>query len=185
MVVERLGFSYDNVGQHTEDYVRALAGELGGELPLLLAALGPRLLRVAGELADGTVVWMANARAVESHVVPRITRAAAGAGRPAPRVVAGLPVAVHGNDDEARSAVSDQFGFYATLPNYQRILAHGGIDSPTQAAILGDEEAVTRQIQTLFAAGVTDLWAAPVPVGTDRSASRARTRVLLSELAKR
>ena len=125
MVVERLGFSYEGVGQHTEKYITELAGLLGGEIPLLLAALGPRLLRVAGERADGTILWMANARAIESHVAPRITRAAAAAGRPAPRVVAGLPVVVHDDIDEARAAAGEQFTIYGSLPNYQRILAHG------------------------------------------------------------
>src|SRR5580658_3828645 len=82
MVIERLGFSYDDVGQHTEDYVTALAELLACEIPLLIAALGPRLLRVAGERADGTILWMANARSIESHVAPRITRAAARPGVP-------------------------------------------------------------------------------------------------------
>ena len=181
--VERLGFSYDGVGQHTEDYLNTLAGLLGGSIPLLLAALGPRLLRVAGEVADGTILWMANARAVDSHVVPRITRAARDAGRSAPRVVAGLPVAVHDDVDEARAAGGEQFAVYGTLPNYQRILSHGGIASAADAVIVGDEGAVTRQIVELFSAGATDVWAAPFPVGPDRAASRGRTRALLTRLA--
>jgi alkanesulfonate monooxygenase SsuD/methylene tetrahydromethanopterin reductase-like flavin-dependent oxidoreductase (luciferase family) len=185
MVIERLGFSYADVGQHTENYVAALADLLGGEIPLLLAALGPRLLRVAGERADGTILWMANARAIESHVAPRITRAAAAAGRPAPRIVAGLPVAVHDDADEARTAAGAQFAVYGSLPNYQRILVHGGISSPTEAALVGTEDDVTRQIEALFAAGATDVWAAPFAVGDDPSASRRRTRTLLAALAAR
>jgi alkanesulfonate monooxygenase SsuD/methylene tetrahydromethanopterin reductase-like flavin-dependent oxidoreductase (luciferase family) len=184
MVIERLGFSYDDVGQHTEDYVTALAELLAGEIPLLIAALGPRLLRVAGERADGTILWMANARSIESHVAPRITRAAAAAGRAAPRIVAGLPVAVHDDADEARAAAGAQFAGYGTLPNYQRILAHGGISSPAEAALVGNEDEVTRAIEALFAAGATDLWAAPFAVGDDHSASRRRTRALLAELAR-
>jgi len=65
---------------------------------------------------------------------------------------------------------------YGTLPNYQRILAHGGVTSPADAALVGDEDAVTKQVEALFAAGATDLWAAPFPVGEDRSGSRRRTR---------
>jgi alkanesulfonate monooxygenase SsuD/methylene tetrahydromethanopterin reductase-like flavin-dependent oxidoreductase (luciferase family) len=172
------------VGAHTEAYVEALASSLGGELPVLLAALGPRLLRVAGELTDGTILWMANARAVESHVAPRISRSATKARRSAPRIVAGLPVAVHDDVDEAREAGADQFAIYASLPNYQRILSHGGIRSPAEAVIVGDEDAVIGQIGALFAAGATDVWAAPFPVGTDRAASRARTRGLLAQLAR-
>jgi alkanesulfonate monooxygenase SsuD/methylene tetrahydromethanopterin reductase-like flavin-dependent oxidoreductase (luciferase family) len=181
--IERLGLSYDTVGRHTEDYVMTVAGLLLGEMPLLLAALGPRLLRVAGGLADGTILWMANAIAIESHVGPRITRAATDAGRPPPRIVAGLPVAVHDDVDEAREAGAEQFEVYGNLPNYQRILAHGGISSPAQAVIVGDEDAVAGQIDALFAAGATDVWAAPFPVGADRAASRARTRALLAQLA--
>jgi alkanesulfonate monooxygenase SsuD/methylene tetrahydromethanopterin reductase-like flavin-dependent oxidoreductase (luciferase family) len=184
MAVERLGYSYQTVGSDTEEYVRALAGILAGEIPLLLAALGPRLLRVAGEVADGTILWMANARALESHVLPRITRAATSAGRPPPRVVVGLPVAVHDDVAEARAAAAEQFSVYGQLPNYQRILAHGGIETPAEAVIVGDEAAVTRQADELFAAGATDLWAAPFPVGDDRAASRARTRALLAQLAR-
>lgn len=184
MVIERLGFSYDGVGQHVEEYVRTLVELLGGEVPVLVAALGPRLLRVAGELASGTILWMANARAVDSHVAPRISAAASKAGRDRPRIVAGLPVAVHDDAEEARATAGEQFAGYGTLPNYQRILAHGGVDSPADAAIVGDEEAVARQIRELFEAGATDVWAAPFPVGADRSASRQRTRALLSQLAK-
>ncbi len=181
--VEHLGLSYDAVGHDTEEYVRTLAPLLAGQIPLLLAALGPRLLRVAGELADGTILWMANAAAIESHVVPRLTRAANRAGRPSPRIVAGLPVAVHDDMDEARDAAAEQWGMYGTLPNYQHILARGGISSPAEAVIVGDEAAVTRDIVGLFEAGASDVWAAPFPVGSDRSASRARTRALLAELA--
>jgi alkanesulfonate monooxygenase SsuD/methylene tetrahydromethanopterin reductase-like flavin-dependent oxidoreductase (luciferase family) len=184
MAVEHLGLSYAHVGRDTEEYVTTLAPLLGAGISLLLAALGPRLLRVAGQTADGTILWMANPRAIEIHVRPRLTKAAADAGRPAPRIVAGIPVAVHDDAEEARRAAGEQFAMYGTLPNYQRILAHGGISSPAEAVIAGDEAAVEGQIRAMFAAGATDLWAAPFPVGADRAASRARTRALLGRLAR-
>jgi alkanesulfonate monooxygenase SsuD/methylene tetrahydromethanopterin reductase-like flavin-dependent oxidoreductase (luciferase family) len=149
---------------------------------LLVSALGPRLLRVAGAVADGTILWMANARAVESHVAPRIGKAAADAGRPSPRIVAGLPVAVHDDVAEARAVAAAQFTIYGQLPNYQRILAHGDAAGPADAAIVGDEASVTDQIRALADAGVTDFWAAPFPVGPDRRASRQRTVDLLRTL---
>lgn len=183
--VEGLGYSYDEVGEHTEDYVRTVTELLDGELPVLLAALGTRLLRVAGEHAQGTILWMANAQAIESHVAPRIRRAAEKARRPAPRIVAGLPVAVHDDVDQGRQAAAELFAVYGTLPNYQRILERGSIGSPGEAALVGDEESVTQQVGELFAAGATDVWAAPFPVGDDRAASRARTRALLADLAGR
>lgn len=205
-VIEAMfGLSYDGVGAHTEEYIDVLAPLTRGEevhvhgehfrvdLPaagappqpvsVMLGALAPRFLRVAGEQTDGTILWMGNARAIESHVAPRINAAASAAGRPAPRIVAGLPVAVHDDVDEARATAASAFAMYGTLPNYQRILEHGGVAGPADAAIVGDETAVTAQIEALFAAGATDVWAAPFPVGDDRSASRRRTRALLEELA--
>jgi F420-dependent oxidoreductase-like protein len=206
-VVEGMfGLSYSTPGRHTEGYVQVVSALLRGEqvnftgeefsvnvagaalpegveVPLLVSALGPRLLRVAGENASGTITWMANARAIAEHVVPHIRKAASGAGRPAPRIVVGLPVAVHDDEAEARSAAAKQFVIYGQLPNYQRILERGGASNPAEAAVVGDEASVTAQIEELFAAGATDLWAAPFPVGDDRSASRARTRSLLKELA--
>jgi F420-dependent oxidoreductase-like protein len=207
------GLSYEHPGRHTEEYVQILAPLLRGEdvrfdgedfhvrlaglptppdpsIPLLVSALAPRLLRVAGTHADGTVTWMANAKAVESLIAPRIRAAAAAAGRPEPRIVAGLPVAVVDPGAVASAAARDvaarQFTAYGTLPNYQRVLAAGGVTQPADAAIVGDEASVTAQIEELFAAGVTDVWAAPFPVSDDRdgrTASRARTRALLRELA--
>lgn len=109
--------------------------------------------------------------------------AAADAGRPAPRIVAGLPVAVHDDVPEARAVAARQFALYGSLPNYQRILAHGGIAGPGEAAVVGDEAAVTRQVEALFEAPATDVWAAPFAVGEDPKGSRARTRALLRELA--
>lgn len=126
---------------------------------------------------------MANARAVETHVVPHITKAAADAGRPAPRIVAGLPVAVCDDVAQARAVAAAQFSIYGQLPNYQRILAHGGVDGPADAAIVGDEASVAAQLQSLVDAGATDVWAAIFPVGDDAAASRRRTRALLKELA--
>jgi alkanesulfonate monooxygenase SsuD/methylene tetrahydromethanopterin reductase-like flavin-dependent oxidoreductase (luciferase family) len=150
---------------------------------VLVSALGPRLLRVAGQHAAGTILWMANATAIERHVAPRLRAAATTAGRPDPRIVAGLPVAVHDDVDQAREVAGGMFSVYGMLPNYQRILEHGGVTGPAEAAIVGDEASVAAQIEALFAAGATDVWAAPFAVGDDASASRARTRALLIELA--
>lgn len=149
------------------------------EIPVLLAALGPRQLRTAGEHAHGTIPWLANATALENHIVPRITDAASAAGRPAPRIVAGLPVAVHDDEDEARETAEKIFGIYKTLVNYQRIFDHGDITCAGDAAIVGNEDSVASQIEAVIAAGATDFWAAPIAVGDDKAASRARTRALL------
>jgi F420-dependent oxidoreductase-like protein len=207
MAVEGMyGLSYTHVGQHTEEYARIVTAALRGDdvqldgqefqvhaskppaapfpVPVLLGALAPRMLRVAGEVADGTITWMANREALASHVVPRITAAAAAAGRPAPRVVVGLPVAVHDDVDQARADAARQYGFYGDLPNYARILQAGGLERSADACIVGDEEAVAAQLRALVDAGATDVWAAIFPVGDDRKASRARTRALLEQLVR-
>lgn len=205
-IEDAYGLSYSHPGRHTEEYVQVLTALLRGEtvhfegedfqvhaggpanaervrIPILIAALAPRMLRVAGQLTDGTILWMGNEQAVETHVAPRLRAAASEAGRPAPRIVAGLPVAVHDDVAEARATAATVFAGYGELPNYRRLLEIGGAAGPADAAIVGDEAAVTARIEALFAAGATDVWAAPFPVGDDRSASRARTRALLKELA--
>jgi alkanesulfonate monooxygenase SsuD/methylene tetrahydromethanopterin reductase-like flavin-dependent oxidoreductase (luciferase family) len=169
-----------------EDFkVHVPASGQAAPVSVMVSALAPRLLRVAGELTDGTILWMGNARSVETHVAPRLTAAAKAAGRAAPRIVAGLPVAVHDDVDEARSVAAQQFAGYGVLPNYRRILDHGGAPGPGDAAIVGNEEAVAAAITGLFDAGVTDVWAAIFPVGDDRAASRNRSRALLKELVAR
>ena len=195
-IEDMLGIPYDRPGAHTEDYVKVLTATLRGErvkadgeypvnlpagepvdVPVLVSALAPRLLRVAAEHTDGTVLWMGNARSVETHVRPLLDKAA-----PGKRIVAGLPVAVHDDVAEARAAAAQLFAMYGTLPNYRRILDIGGAAGPADAAIVGDEESVAAQIAALFDAGATDVWAAIFPVGGDRRASRARTRALLRDL---
>ncbi len=208
VIAGSFGTSYDHPGRHTEEYVTilcallrgeavefhgeeydvrlgALAGTADVQVPVLVAALGPRLLRVAGAIADGTILWMANAKAIATHVAPRIRAAADAAGRDRPtRVVAGLPVAVHDDVDEAREIAAKQFAMYGVLPNYKRMIERGGVDGPGDAAIVGDESAVTAQIEAILDAGATDMWAAIFPVGDDREGSRNRTRALLGELAR-
>jgi F420-dependent oxidoreductase-like protein len=197
------GLDYDHNARHLREYLTVLDALLGegrvafrGEeytanaeirdrlpVPVVVAALAAKSLRSAGELAGGTITWMANARALADLVAPTLRDAAAAAGRPEPRVVCGLPVAVTDDLDAGRETAARQFALYGTLPNYQRILAAGGISSPADAAIVGDEDAVAAALADLVAAGATDVWAAPFPVGDDRRASRARTRALLKDLA--
>ena len=201
------GMSYDHPGRSTDEYLQILTALLRGEnvdfdgsdwsahtagravppshpVPVLVSALGPRLLRVAGEHADGTVLWMAPARAIETHVAPKLRAAAAAAGRPAPRIVAGLPVAVHDDIPEARAAASASLSMYAQMENYTRILEIGGAGTPADAAIVGNESSVTSQLQSLLDAGATDIWAAVFPVGDDRRASMRRSKDLLRELVR-
>lgn len=197
------GLSYDRPGRNTEEYVQIVTALLRGEdvefrgedwattsagrmlplvhnVPVLLSAMSPRMLRVAGQYADGTVLWMASATVIDSRIAPVIHAAAVG--RPAPRIVAGLPVAVHDDADEARAAMAPTATAYAGMPNYQRVLDVGGATNPADVAIVGDEESVHAQLRGLLDAGATDIWAAIFPVGADKKASVSRTREFLREL---
>ncbi len=151
-------------------------------LPVLISALAPVMLRLAGEMADGTITWMAGPRTIESHIAPRIMRAAEGAGRQRPRIVVGLPVAVTDDVAGAREKAARSFAVYGTLPNYQRVLAKEGAGGPADVAIVGNEAEVETQLRGLAAAGATDFLAGEFPVGDDARTSLARTRACLKEL---
>ena len=158
-----------------------------GPNPVLLAALAPMMLRLAGEHASGTILWMADERAVAEHVVPRITRAAAEAGRPAPRVVAGVPVAICPNDevDEARVWANQVLGQAEISPNYQRLLARGDATNMGDILTAGDESAVVDRLRAFRDAGATDLAVRVLPFGPHREArieSRERTLAFLASL---
>jgi 5,10-methylenetetrahydromethanopterin reductase len=201
VVIEKMyGLSYDRPAAHTREYVEVLQAcfrsnqvdhdgdrfsvhsmlEVPGasEPALLVAALAPQMLRLTGELADGTITYWADERAIGEHVVPAITGAAVG--RPAPRVVAGIPVSVVDDVDAAREKAARVFAAYEHIPTYQRILDRGSSGSPVDVAIIGDEATVRRRIQAFADAGATDLCAAVADLG---EGSRTRTVELLASLA--
>lgn len=153
--------------------VLAVAGPAAGAPPpaMLLAALGPVMLRIAGELTDGTVATWTTARALEDHVVPRLAAAAEAVGRPAPRVVVSLPVTVTSDEDGARAWVAETFGMAAGLPSYRAVLDVGGADGVEETVVAGDEAAVERQLRRLEDAGMTEFIA--VPFGPPDQKARA------------
>jgi F420-dependent oxidoreductase-like protein len=153
--------------------------------PVLLAALGPVMLRMAGEHASGTILWMADERAIAEHVVPRIAKAAAGAGRPAPRIVAGVPVCLCAKDevDGAREYANQLLGHAEYSPNYQRLLERGDATDVGDILAAGDESAVLARLRSFADAGVTDLSVRTLPIGRDRAArieSKRRTEAFLA-----
>jgi 5,10-methylenetetrahydromethanopterin reductase len=139
---------------------------------LVVAALGPKMLRLAGRLSDGTVTWMTGPRTLESQVVPRITAAAAEAGRPAPRVIAGLPVCVTGNREEARDRIRPILAGSARMASYARQVAAEGLDDPVDLATIGDEAEVASRLSSLEGIGVTELLANVL--GTEEEVARTR-----------
>jgi F420-dependent oxidoreductase-like protein len=210
IVDDMLGLPYERPAKVVEDYLDVFDAMFSGpspvdvendrfrihnpldvtdlRVPVLLAALGPVMLRIAGERAGGTVLWMADERAIADHVVPRITKAAETVGRPAPRVVAGVAVCLCAADevDAARERANRLLGHAEYSPNYQRLLEQGDADDVGDMAALGTEADVERRLRSYADAGTTDFSARILPMGNGRDevvASSRRTREFLASLA--
>lgn len=146
--------------------------------PVIVAALGPKMLELAGTVADGTATWMTGAETLASYTVPTITAAADRAGRAAPRVMASFPVCVTGEVDLAKERAATEFQVYGILPSYRAMLDREGAAGPSDIAIIGDENTVAKRVGRLADAGVTDFIA--VEYGT--RLERERTREVLRSL---
>jgi F420-dependent oxidoreductase-like protein len=158
-------------------------------MPVVISALAPLMLRIAGEHASGTILWMADERAIETHIVPRITEAAAGAGRPAPRIIAGVPVALcrDGEVDAARTRASEVLGHADYSPNYARLIQHGDAQDVGDTMAAGSESAIEARLKRYRDAGVTEFAARVIPLGDDpasRLESRRRTLEFLATLTE-
>jgi F420-dependent oxidoreductase-like protein len=143
--------------------------------PVLVAALGPQMLRLAGARTAGTVLWMVGEKTLREHIAPEIGEAAARAGRPAPRIVAGLPICVTGDVAAARERAGRAFAMYGQLPSYRAMLDREGGVAPADVALIGGESEVEDRLAALAAAGATEFAASEFARGDDA----ARTRELL------
>jgi 5,10-methylenetetrahydromethanopterin reductase len=131
-----------------------------GRLPVVLAALGPVMLKLAGELADGTNTWMVGPKTMERHIIKRISAAAAAAGRPDPLVVGGFPIVLTNKPDDARARIAESLTIYGQLPSYRAMLDQEGVSGPADIAIAGDENALRGELKRLEDMGVTHFNAA-------------------------
>ena len=185
LVIENVfGQSFDRPARHMREYLSILMPLLHGEQanfagetlsastfgplhidvpppPVLVAALGPTMLAIAGRMASGTVTYLTGPDTIESHIIPTIRRAAVEAGRPEPVVVASLPVCVTGDAAAAQSAAADQWAMYGSLPSYRAMLDREGADSPADVAIVGPAADVKARVRRLADIGCTEFCAAP------------------------
>ncbi len=205
VVVEGMwGMSYDKPLAYMKEYLASLMPMLRGETvsstgervttnsfqpvgmpgatapPVLVAALGTAMLKLAGRVADGTITWMTGTATIRDHIAPTITAAAAAAGRPAPRVFVSLPVAVTDDIDAAKERINQAFAIYPNLPSYKAMLDKEGALTAGDIGFVGDEETVAAAIAELAEAGATDFAAAVVGDATERE----RGFTLMSELAR-
>ncbi|TCO16516.1 F420-dependent oxidoreductase-like protein [Kribbella steppae] len=201
MVEGMLGLSMEQPAKYMREYVEALlpllAGEavnykgeklsaagkieiMGAEAPeLILAALGPRMLKIAGELAAGTTTTWVGPELIASYIRPTIDRAAFG--RPQPQVIGAICVALTDDPDKTRDWIRERFGAAGTMPAYRAVLDRGGVAGPEDTAVLGDETAVAKEVQRFADAGATELLFCPV--GTPEE--QARTIAFVHDYARR
>ncbi|MEH3140813.1 MAG: TIGR03564 family F420-dependent LLM class oxidoreductase [Mycobacterium kyogaense] len=129
----------------------------GAPLPIYVAAMGPQALRVTGELADGTLPYLAGPRTIGDFIAPSIGKAASDAGRPQPRIIAMVPVVIDDDSDAAHAHAAQELAFYATIPSYQAVIAREGVDGVADLAAVGTAETVSRRLQAYLDAGATDV----------------------------
>ena len=169
----------ETVDHHGATYTAVGAIDLpGAEAPsVLLAALGPAMLKVAGELADGTITWMTGPQTLSKHVVPSITRAS---GSRNPRIVAGLAVCLTSAEDAVRTRFADEFAMAGQVPEYRAMLDREGAAGPADVLVVGDEGSIAKQLDRFRDAGATDLMLAPIGTAEEQ----ARTTAFLTTVVE-
>jgi F420-dependent oxidoreductase-like protein len=190
IVEDWLGLSYRNPVTRMAEYLSILRPLLNGQkatfegayysanagvhvpdvesVPLLAAALGPKMLKLAGEMTDGSVTYLTGLRTLETHIIPRIRSAAEASGNPAPRIVAGgIPIALVNDVERARSVISEQYAAYGETPTYRAMFDREGVSGAGDIAMVGDAAALKESLNRLADIGVTDFMAGPVSAGED------------------
>ena len=202
VIEDMLGLSYERPARTMREYLEVLCPLLDGKeanvdgelyrvrlgleindakkpVPIVVAALGPRMLEVAGTHAQGTCLWMTGPQTIRSHVVPLIGAAAERAGNTPPRIVAGFPMLLTNDETAGRELIAKQLAVYGQLPSYRAMLDREGVAGPADLAVVGGENAITEHVERIRDAGTTDLVAVLIESG-DGSANR--TLDFLTEL---
>jgi F420-dependent oxidoreductase-like protein len=198
-MVEALGYSYERPAAFLREYLEVLIPALAGEPvehhgrftttgqvtipgapapPVVTAALGPQMLDVAGELTDGTITSWAGPKALEQHIIPRLTRAATRAGRPAPQVIAGLPVVLTSDPEPVREQLAASFEMAGQAPAYRAVLEREGAAGIGDVCLVGDEADIEKQLRRFSEIGVTEF----VVSSKGDTATAARTTEFLASL---
>jgi 5,10-methylenetetrahydromethanopterin reductase len=204
VIENMLGLSYAKPARHMREYLSVLAPALRGEtisyqgeeyrvqglrlqvsgagrVPVIVAALGPVMLKLAGEMADGTTTWMTGPKTLESHIIKRIRAAAAAAGRGEPAIVGGFPVVLTNNPDEVRERLARSLVVYGQLASYRAMLDREGVKGPADIAIVGDERVLRHGIAHLRDIGVTHFNAA---ISETEEGAYERTFAFLGDLRR-
>ena len=181
-----LGLSYERRARHMREYLAVLGPLLGGEparftgdeyrvdlalgvpgappVPILIAALGDQMLKIAGRHAAGTILWMTGPHAIESHIAPKLRAAAKEAERPEPRIVVGMHIVLTSKPEAARERVGKLLTMYGQMPSYRAMLDIESADGLDNLALVGDEHVLDAGLARLRDLGVSDFEAYIVTV---------------------
>lgn len=183
VIEDMLGLSYEKPIRHMREYLEVLMPLIKGEtvnhdgeeykvngfaldipgvesLPVVVAALGPQMLKLTAELADGTNTWMVGPKTMEEHIMPCFEAS----GNYSPEIVAGMPIVLTNNIDHAKESIGKSLAVYGQLPSYRAMLDREGAVGPADIAIIGDENKLGGEIKRLESLGVTDFNAAIMDV---------------------
>jgi F420-dependent oxidoreductase-like protein len=203
VVIEGMyGYSFDKPAIHMREYLTILLSEirtgnsnftgttLTGRgpvsipgaipMPVMIAAMAPRMLEIAGTIADGTILWMTGAKTVESYIIPAMQTAATAAARPQPKTVAGLPMCLTSDIEATRAHAAQEYLIYGQLPSYRAMLDREGLAGPADLALIGDEATLRAGIASMANAGV-DVLAASI---FGKPEEQLATRALMSDIAR-
>lgn len=151
-----------------------------GTCPVMLAALGPKMLKLCGSRTDGSITWMTGPEPLRDTVLPALQAAADAAGRKPPRLAALAPVIVTDDIRAAREQAAQKYAVYAEMPSYRAMLDKAGFGGPEDYALIGSEDHVREQIAAYEAAGVTDFG---IQIGGEHE-TRERTAAFVAALAR-
>jgi 5,10-methylenetetrahydromethanopterin reductase len=200
VIEDMFGLSYEKPARHMQEYLSVLSPLVRGEtvhfdgehfrvhgvkigvpgqpkLPVLIAALGPVMLSIAGSMADGTITWMTGPKTLETHIKPVMSDAAAEAGRSEPAIVAGFPIALTNEPEKVRATIDQSLVIYGQLPSYRAMLDREGLKGPGDLALVGDETTLRADLARLRDIGISDFTAAIESSDADMA---ARTRAFLA-----
>ncbi len=194
VMMAELGIAFDKPIRHLREYLEVLmplitAGEVDAQgasisckaklfrapeqpCQVVVAALGPQALKVAGTLADGVSLAWVGKKTIAEHIVPRLTEAADAVGRPKPRVIATLPICVTSDAASVRAHINRNLAMYGQLPSYRAMFEREGASSPADIALVGSLAEVEAGLEALRSAGVTDFAASAYALApVDREAT--------------
>jgi F420-dependent oxidoreductase-like protein len=129
-------------GERFGSSFRFMGVEPRADLPIHVAALSPGMLRLAGEIADGVVLWLCNPDYIRDVVVPEVRKGCERAGRGLEgfEVVAAVPAAVTSDPDDARAKLRQDLIPYFSLPFYRAMLERSGYEEDVRAFDAGMQE---------------------------------------------